>query len=822
MKPSEILEKLVRSRLKITPRIETELANLANAPDFIPDAFLKAYKYVVLDGNEAHSVNECHSLIAYELGITKTHPGQISFHYPVEPGALPDIDTDFAYPDRVKKYLKEKYGEDKVVGIPTYGRYRTRALLTDLCRVVTDENKNRIVSIEEVKALTKKLPFKIDQQVSSDMVEDDADSDIDELFSNVDIQEFQKKHPSIFEHFQKLYALPKYRGSHAAGIVILPEAASDTLPLAPNSKGVTTEWTEGQGISELGSVGVIKIDILGLKTLKILDTCNKLIMSRYEIDENTPSPCACRKQKIPCEANNKIPFTIRETTGETLIDFNSLCLNMPKVYNAIGNNENQGVFQFEPEGISAFAKHYGPKRFMDLALITALYRPGPLDARLDQLGIPIDPEKPEYKRAKSAAMVFVDRHKGHSEVFYPSAKVEKILEDSYGICVFQENLSQMIMALTSCSFAEAEKIRKFLTKVKPEALRSDAGKIAELQAYEDKFTAQAKANGCNTQEIEAVWNLIVPFARYGFVKSHAVAYSLISFQTAFCRAEFPLEYLTALMIHNVDNTDKLVEYIRTAQKLGIKVLPPDLNSSLENFSINDNNEILCGLEFIKGVGEKASAQIVNNRKEFGPFTSLDDFLSRKIAWRNVDVGVLEVLTKCGALESFSENRALTLAKIMIAKGKKKRAEFETVDMFTDGENPEQGELYVKEWDAKEKSNFERECFGFLLEDYIVKNKNDISRAVELIKASNVGMKQQTTVGTIDEIKLGTQKNNEQYARISATNFDGIKENWLIFASYWNVFKNIAKTNETYLCFGKKDDKGTFIVEKMTPMNDILY
>ncbi len=1095
----ELLEKLVRKKINVTERHEKELALLAQAPNFIPKAFLQAYQHIIINGNSPAlvPVNECHSQIAVDLGLTTSPVGNTSFHYPVNPGDLPDIDTDFAFPAQVKEYISNTYGADKVVGIPTYGRYKVKSLLNDLCRVIVDEDGEPVVPPEEVKALNKKLPFKIDAQIAGDMadediIEEDGMND-DEIFTNTDIQDFQKKFPQVFEHFKLLYALPKYRGQHAAGVVILPEAARDTLPLSLTKKNICTEWIEGQGVNELGSVGVIKVDILGLKTLKVLDTCNKLIMARYPLDDDTPSPCSCKKQDKPCKTNYKMPFLIRQATGERLINFNALCLNIPKVYKAIGNYETQGVFQFEPEGISAFTHKYNPKEFYDLALITALYRPGPLDARLDDKGMPIDPELPEYKKATSAAIQFIERHNGQAKVYYASPKLEDVLKKNYGIAVFQEDISRIVMKMTGCEFAEAEKIRKFLTKVKPELVKTDPDTIAKLKSFEDKFTKQSLEQGASKVEIEGVWNLIVPFARYGFNKcisgdtlvmrssgnqfckkevtvrelfdaqesktsigkkmrlygikimqmssdgkirpgklkkiyysgiqnvfevktedgksikvtnnhrlltnkgyqetnmlkigdslvvqgenssdysrktyvsagkllkteghwnenenngnyidgrsvayreaitklsrtfcqachklnnnstkhafeiahiksfqecnsdwleynnltnlkylcnschkkidfkkgerkirfthgkniklekitsiehvgleptydiemdteehnflankivshnSHAWTYSLISFQTAFCRTLFPLEFLTSLMIHNVHNTagkDKVIEYIRTAQKLEYKVLAPDINLSDVNFTINEENQIVSGLTMINRVGEKASNFIVQNRKEFGPFTSIEDFLSRKIVWRTVKIDVLEALVNSGAFDSIAPNRKLAWAKIQINKKKAKIEDFEQVEIGSDENDNPIKEIYVEDFSNKEKITFEREYFGFLLEDYVTKNKAQIERYRKTLRTIAIQKKKQETIGTIEDIKVMNQKNGEKYARITATNIDGIKEQWLIFSSVWKVYKNSIKVFETYFALGKKDDR-SFLVDSIQPLDDVI-
>ena len=801
-----VLEVLVKNNLVVNERISEELNLLKEAPAFMCEAFLQAYQRIHIDGHAATPVNDCHSLIAYELGITTTPPNDISFHYSVAPGALPDIDSDFAHPDDIKAYIREKYGEERVVGIGTYGKYKFRSLLNDLCRVVLKDDGTPEMPREDAMAFNKKLPFKIDQSVSEDMADDEVIDADAELFSNSLVQDLQHKHPRIFQHFKSLYAIPRYRGKHAAGLVILPAEAKNTLPLSINKGTIVSEYVEGQGVSELGSIGAIKFDILGLKTLKVLDTCNKLIMFRYQLDENSPSPCACKQQSIPCPTDNKIPMLIRESTGEQLIDLNALCLNVTSVYKAISEGNTQGIFQLEPDGITAFTKKYGPKEFNDLKLITSLFRPGPLDARLDEKGMPIDPDDINWKRAPSAAMAFIERYHNRAKVYYTSEKLKDILEETFGICVFQETISRMIMAMTNCSFADAEKTRKFLTKVNPTSLKFDQDLIGELNKYEDRFTEEAIASGCSDKEIKDTWNLIVPFARYGFNLAHAVSYSLVSYQTAFCRTLFPLEYLTSLMTHNIGKTDKLVEYIRTAQSLGIKILPPNINTSNVNFAIGESDAIICGLEAVKGVGDKAATSIIENRKEFGPFTSLDDFLSRKIYWRNVDIGVLQILIKIGAFDDISPNRALTTAKVMIAKKKAKRADFETIDIFSEDEPTRQKEIYVEEWSESQKTDYEREALGFILEDYIFKNKDKIKRIHEILTATAASAKKQATIGTIEEIKIQYQKDGEKYARISVTNVDGKKENWLLFASVWSVFKNNIKAHKTYFCIGEKDNK----------------
>jgi len=830
----ELFEKLVKSKLEINKKIKYELDWIKRGPDFIVESFLKAYQHIILHNNVPTAINECHSLIAYELNLTTMHPGKISFHYPVEPGSLPDYDVDYANPEAIKEYVRNKYGSEKIIGISTYGKYKVKSLLYDLCRVLTDDDGELIVQPEETRELNKKLPFKIDAQISEDMADEEQEENnansYEQIFTNKDIQDFGKKYPKIFEHFKTLYSSYRYRGSHAAGIVILSEDAKNLLPLCKTKGQIAAEFQNGQGVDELASVGAIKIDVLGLKTLKILDTCNKLILNNYNLNENSQSPCNCAKENKYCKSDNKIPFLTREYTKEHLIDFDKICLNVPKIYKELTAGNTEGVFQFEPEGITSYLQQFQPHSLLDLATITAAYRPGLVDLRLDNHGEPIDTTDISHKNGIPGHIMLLKRRKGELPIVYPSQKVREILKNSSGLAIFQESLSQMIMAMTNGTFAEAEKIRKFLTKVKPELVHTDQETIEKIDKFYISFAEKSFNNNCTQKEIEAVWNMIVPFARYGFCLSHAIAYSIISYQTAWCRTLFPLQYLTSLMIHNVDNNDKdkIIQYIRTAQKLGFKVNPPDINLSFENFTINHEQEIVSGLTLIKGVGDKSVVAIVNNRNDNGLFTSIDDFLSRDIRWTNVNIGVLHKLVHAGAFDSISPNRKLTWAKILVAKKKKIEEteefkgikSFETIVIGEDENGNEIKEIYLEDYSNVQKSTYARELFGFSFEDYITKNKDMISRYKNTLNIIASQKKKQVSAGTVEEIKVANQKNGQQYARITVTNLDGIKEQWLLFAHIWSVYKNNITIFETYFAIGKKDDR-TLLVDTLKPIGELL-
>lgn len=830
-KSFELLKKLVEAKLEITPRIKKELELLEEAPSFIPESFLKAYQAIHIEKiSTARPVNECHSQIAFELGITSMSPGKISFHYPVAPSALPDIDNDFADNASVKDYAIQKYGEDRVCNIGTYGKYKFKSLLNDITRLFKDENGERLIPLEEVRQLAKKLGLKIDQEISTD---DDIDNDEGIEFNNEDIEDFQRKYPYIFSHFKSLLGLPKYAGQHAAGVLILPEPFAQTFPIRRSKDEICTEWTEGQGVSELGSMGGIKIDLLGLNTLRVLEDANLLVVQRYNLDENSDSPCACKEEGKDCSTNFKLPFISRKNLqGQDvkLIDLDKLCLNIKPIFNIIAEGKTEGIFQFEPRGITEFAKSYGPAEFADLYYITSLYRPGAMDCHLDKDGMPIDKdtEPHEYAKAKGAHVRFVERRHGRDKITFPAPQLSEILGPSMGIAVFQEDISRIVMNMTGCSFASAEKIRKYFTKIKPELLRTDPKTIAYVEEMEKQFVEDSVKNGATREQALGAWNTILPFARYGFNKAHAVSYSLISYQTAFFRAFYPLEFFTSLLTHNILKEDKVKDYIRTIQKNNYSIRKPNINKSHIKFSIDaETNSIFSGLEMIKGVGEKAAASIVQNREQYGPFTSLDDFLSRDITWRIVSRRALEPLVKSGAFDDISPNRALTLAKILIAKGAAKKSDYETIDMFDEEDEPKKAgrkniDIVVVDWEENEKLKFEREVFGFPFEDAIIKHINSVKKYFESFKNVVAKKNKVATCGVIEDLFVKPDKNGNNMAFMTATNLDGEKQRWVMFSSIYMQFSSKIFKGEPYFAFGKYEPEyESYLIEGLETVNNFI-
>src|SRR5581483_386413 len=337
-------------------------------------------------------------------------------------------------------------------------------------------------------------------------------------------------------------------------------------------------------------------------------------------------------------------------------DLSKIPFDDPKTYEMLARGETMGIFQLESEGMKRVCAELQPSRFEDVVALVALFRPGPMELI------------PQY---------VANKH-GRAKAQYLHPKLEPILSVTYGIPIYQEQVMQMARDIAGFTMGEADELRKVMGKKQKE----------KIPIYQEKFVNGAIATcGMNRTLAERLFHFIEPFAGYGFNKSHAVAYAWIAYQTAYLKAKHPLQYLAALMTSVKDKTDKLVEYIDEAKKLGIEVLPPDVNESLIDFAVVDD-AIRFGLAAIKGVGEAAVRGIIATRDADGRFADLFDFAQR-VDSKHVNRRVFEVLIKCGALDSVPGNRAQKLAAvdaaIELATRSTRDAELGQVSLFGEGE-----------------------------------------------------------------------------------------------------------------------------------------
>ncbi|MDH3391431.1 MAG: DNA polymerase III subunit alpha, partial [Desulfobulbaceae bacterium] len=391
---------------------------------------------------------------------------------------------------------------------------------------------------------------------------------------------------------QVLEGLSRHMSTHAAGVVISPEIMTEYLPLCKGPKGeVLTQYD----MKYTEMTGLIKFDFLGLKTLTVIDRAVKLI----EADIGSP------------------------------LKIESIPLDDPKTYALLCKGDALGVFQLESSGMRALLTNLKPEVFSDLIALVALYRPGPMES----------------------GMVgnFVDTKHGKKPANYPLPQLKSVLEETYGVIVYQEQVMKIANILANYTLGDADMLRRAMGK-----------KIPEVMANEkEKFMAGAEKNNIPADKAEYVFDLMAKFAGYGFNKSHSAAYALIAYQTAFLKAHYPAQFMAALLSCDMNNTDKVVAYINECRDNEIEVLPPDINESFKDFTVIDDR-IRFGLAAVKNVGEAALDSIIEERQKDGPYLSLEDFCCR-VDLRRVNRRVLESLNKAGAYDSLNLKRSQMFA-----------------------------------------------------------------------------------------------------------------------------------------------------------------
>uniref|UniRef100_E6Q2G1 DNA-directed DNA polymerase n=1 Tax=mine drainage metagenome TaxID=410659 RepID=E6Q2G1_9ZZZZ len=524
------------------------------------------------------------SIVAYSLRITDLDPLRFNllFERFLNPDriSMPDIDTDFCVErrDEVIAYVREKYGEDRVAQIVTFGKMLARAAVRDAGRALG-------VPLPDVDKVAKLIP-----SGPGGMTIGEALEQIPEL------KMLNDQRPEIRELLKTARAiegLARSAGTHAAGVVIGAEPLVEHAPLVRlNDGGVNTQYD----MTWIEKIGLLKMDFLGLRNLTVMHAAVREI----------------------------------RRTGDTSFSLEGIPLDDRATFEMLSRGETAGVFQLESEGMKRVCTELRPSRFEDIIALVALYRPGPMEWIPQYIAIKHGRQKPTY--------------------LHPL--LEPILAETYSIACYQEQVMQIARDFAGFSMGQADELRKVMGKKQKE----------KIPVFRQKFVEGAVArSGVSVALAEQVFTFIEPFAGYGFNKSHAAAYALISYQTAYLKANHPLPYLAALMGSVRDKTEKLAEYIDVARRLGIEVLPPDVNESVSDFGVVGES-IRFGLSAIKGVGEGAVASIVSARGRGGRYRDLFDFVER-IDGKQANKRVLEALVKCGALDALPGNRSEKLEGI---------------------------------------------------------------------------------------------------------------------------------------------------------------
>ncbi len=521
------------------------------------------------------------SLLAYSLGITAIDPLEydLLFERFLNPEriSLPDIDIDFCgrRRDEVLSYVTQKYGRESVCQIITFGTMAARGAVRDVGRALE-------VPLPEVDRIAKMIPpFGPDSSIAGALKNipqlrelRDKDTKIAHLLSVAQKLEGQVRHPSI----------------HAAGIVITPKPLVEFVPLYQSVKGeITTQFP----MQDIEAIGLLKMDLLGLRNLTVIQDSVELV---------------------------------RRDTGEE-IDVDLVPLDDEKTFEVFQSGNTDGVFQFESEGMKDLLRNYKPESIRDLIALNALYRPGPLQSGMTD--------------------EFVKRKNHPERISYDFPELELILQETKGIIVYQEQVMQIAAELAGFSVAEADILRKAMGKKISSVMK----------AQKQRFVRGAKEKGISQAKATKVFELIKHFAGYGFNKSHSAAYAFLAYHTAYLKAHYPVYFLAALLTSEAERgaTSQVVKYINECKEMGIEVLPPDINESDFNFTVSKGN-IRFGLSAIKNVGEGAIRALINVRGKKGRFTSPFDIFGEADP-KTLNRKVIESLIKAGALDSLGWKRS---------------------------------------------------------------------------------------------------------------------------------------------------------------------
>ncbi len=569
----------------------------------------------------------------------------------------------------------------------------------------------------------------------------------------------------LFHLAQKLEGMNRHAGTHAAGIVIGSENLSNLVPLYADSKtkSISTQF-EGSYLEECG---LLKMDFLGLRNLSVIQKCLELIESR---------------------------------THEKL-NIDHIPLDDTKVYKLLQSGASLGIFQLESSGMQEMMSNLKPEAFEDIIALNALYRPGPLNSGM--------------------AEKFIQRKRNPEKIKYQHPLLKDILEETYGVVVYQEQVMEIARAIGGFSMGKADELRKAMGKKLKDKMNS-------LKAL---FVEGAVERDIDQHFAEILYDQMAEFGEYGFNKSHSAAYALITYQTAFLKANYPIEYMAALLSCDKDNTDKIVEYVAESKTMGINILPPSINHSMVDFAIEDN-KIRFGLSAIKNVGSTAVQSIIESRIALGPFETLYD-LCEKVDLRVVNKKVLECLIKSGACDGFNLNRPSQhkLIDQALDFGQSAQADKNSnqISLFGEDETPTIKPLIIlspeDDWSERERLAYEKEVLGFYLSGHPLGkyrgkiahlNLNRISELKDLKEGSQVAI-----CGLVQDAQYRISKKGAEWGAIALEGLTGMCE-VLLFKKCFSDAKAHLNIDSILFIRGRLESvepKVKIIADKVLPIDE---
>ena len=715
------------------------------------------------------------SVVAYTLGITSIDPlvNGLIFERFLNPGrvSMPDIDLD--YPDDVRHwmvaYSKRRYGSEKVAQIITFGTLGARAAIRDVGRAMD-------MPLPEVDGIARLVPAIPGKPVKIANVLDNEHE-----FYSKELEEKYKREKTVKELLDtaaNLEGVARHASSHAAGVIISDRPLHEYVPLNKPTSGDeglggvdrVTQWP----MEIVESIGLLKVDFLGLSTLTVMRRAARLIEERYGT--------VYTMDNIPYDEGHVGPDPTKKP--EQLFDM-------------LERGEVAGVFQVEGAGMRRLMMEMKPRRFDHIIAAISLYRPGPME------------NIPEYIRRMHA-----DIFDGKNIVEYHTPKLEPILNDTYGIIVYQEQIIRIASDLAGYSPGDADMIRKAVAKKKKKL----------MEEHRIKFTDGAMTNGLTREVCDAIWGDIEFFARYGFNKAHAADYAKVTCQTAFLKSHYPVEYLTAMLSVERDNTEKVRRYFAEAKNLGIDVAPPDINKSRLDFTIEDDGErplIRFGLGAIKNAGAAALLTIIDERVANGEFTGLDD-LCERVDLKRVGKRPLEYMTKGRVFDAWGTPPQFMDALDRIvnySSAEHASASTGQMSLFGGGGSAPalkvavdllHPESEVEEVEHKLLLEWEKEALGVHVSEHPLERPLAQIAGMTNATISKLTVDDNTRsvkiAGMISTIRPLTTKKGDPMAFGTLEDLDG-KIDLVFFPRTWEAVRNDVKIDQVMLVMGKIQARG---------------
>ena len=673
---------------ELKERLESEL-NIIRSMGFV-DYFLIVWDYVRYARSVGISVgpgrgSAAGSIVSYALGITQLDPIRYSLLFErflnPERISMPDIDIDFAYERRqeVIDYVVRKYGKDDVAQIITFGTLQPRGVVRDVGRVLD-------LPYSLCDTISKQIPMRNPIDSAKKMTIDVA------LQVSQDLKNMYDSDPQIrtlIDMARKLEGLPRHASTHAAGVVICQTNVDDFVPLARTSDGnLVTQFTK----DTVEHLGLLKMDFLGLRTLTVIEDAVRMASEHEMEQERLTGHGSSVWEKSPKLENG-------------MLDIARIGTDDADVYAYITTGKCDGIFQLESAGMKSFMKELKPNCLEDLIAGIALYRPGPMSFI------------PSYIRGKE----------NQDSIHYDTPELENILKTTYGCIVYQEQVMQIVRELGGYSFGRSDLVRRAMSKKKASVMAKERKNF--VYGNEEENVPGCAAKGIDEKTANKIFDSMMSFAEYAFNKAHSTSYAVVTYQTAWLKYHYPVEFMAALMTSVIDNPGKVAEYIMVSRSMGIDILPPDVNESREGFSVtyttnedgSRTGKIRYALGAIKSVGRPVIRAILEERDRDGRFTDLNSFARRVSS--EVNKRAAENFIKAGAFDSLGGNRRqmmLVYGQVFDSAARERKSQLtgqmSLFDYFGGSEGEEAFDPGVSlpdvpEYDKEQLLAFEKEVLG---------------------------------------------------------------------------------------------------------------